>query len=159
MNLRISKVWLDEIANLASSPLPVAVAAVVTGQEMEELLGVSMGYHNRRDLSVLVTYDKILEMAKVKHSPTVANTLANQATYELLVTLESKLESIYKLRLHYTTHFLEVQDEYIYVHEFPLPEKSHRFVSCPLCTTIRRDHATNSSESTEPTIGLDQNYN
>jgi len=155
VNWRISREWLNEVCSRLTSELPSVVAAVVTGDDMDELLHVSMGHHSRRRLRDLSLYDKIYSVAKYKYGDVLAVELTSETTYNLLVGLEWELEQTYKLRLHLSTHYLQCEKEYIYITEFLVPIKTHDFNECPLCTTLRNENGDTFAEHIESTDEMD----
>jgi len=138
MQLRITNRWLEESIGNTMKDLPIAVATSILPEDIKELLGISMGYVNRRDTSQTKLHRKITEIATTKHSPTTSKTLASDTVYSMLVELERKLESRYRLKLHFTTHYVEDLDNGVLIYEFEIPKKAHSFSTCPLCNTIKR---------------------
>lgn len=125
MIIRFTTRESDEIIDRVVADLPGVIQMVVGTEDVEELLYISLGYHNRRKLSSSNLYLKLVTIASTKFSPSHSATVALRTVYDLLIALETFLELKYKVRLHYTTHYVEALENEFLIEEFPERLKPH----------------------------------
>lgn len=135
MRLETHKVM--ELVEQYTANLPLVVACIVVEEDLSELISVSLGYLPRNQLKYTNLYNKLLNVANSKFSPVSSIKLAQTTTYELLIVVESFIEKTFKIKLHYTTHFIEIGENGIHITEFDVPVKQYAFHECPTCNRIK----------------------
>ena len=134
----ISTREIEHVIDNCVSALPAVVTSSIVSEDAMEVLSVAMGYVSRRNLSELNVHRKLYDLAVHKFSPTRSMDIVNNTVYDLLKAFETHLENRFRLRLHYTTHYLHAVSAGLLIEEFDIPAKAHSFHNCPLCGTIEK---------------------
>lgn len=129
---------IEHVIDSQVSELPPVVTSSVVKADAVEILKVAMGYVDRRELSELNVHRKLYDIAVNKFSPARSMDIVNRTVYDILRGLEKYIDDRFRIRLHYTTHYLHDTPAGIIIEEFETPIKSHKFHSCPLCNSIER---------------------